>query len=122
VDTALAELQAALAAVGEPQGTWKLEFITGSNGFAAAPDARVVGAFADACRRRTGAQPGFIVPIGASDARYFADAGIEILVTGPGDDKDGHAANESIAIGEMVDAARIHLDAIDGLLGLDPER
>jgi acetylornithine deacetylase/succinyl-diaminopimelate desuccinylase family protein len=119
IDAALAELRAAIGTAGEPEGSWDIEFLTGTNGFAASADALLVGAFAAACERRTGAAPGFIVPIGASDARYFADDPVEILVTGPGDDKDGHAANESVSIAELVDAAHIHLDAVQRLLGLN---
>lgn len=117
VDVAFAELRAAIDAAGEPAGSWDIEFLTGTNGFAANAEARLVGAFATACEQRTGAAPGFIVPIGASDARYFADDAVEILVTGPGDDKDGHAANESVSIAELVDAAHIHLAAVRQLLG-----
>jgi acetylornithine deacetylase/succinyl-diaminopimelate desuccinylase-like protein len=117
VDVAFAELRAAAEAAGEPAGSWEIEFLTGTNGFAADAKAHLVGAFAAACEQRTGGVPGFIVPIGASDARYFADDPVEILVTGPGDDKDGHAANESVSIAELVDAAHIHLAAVRQLLG-----
>jgi acetylornithine deacetylase/succinyl-diaminopimelate desuccinylase family protein len=114
VDAAFAELRAAVEESGE---TATVEMIAGTNGFAADAKSRLVGAFAEACRARHGAEPGFIIPIGASDARYFADDSVEILVTGPGDDKDGHAANESVSIAELVDAAHIHLAAVRSLLG-----
>ena len=68
---------------------------------------------------RTGVAAAFAHTIGASDGRYFADDGIEIIGFGPGDDAEGHAANESVPIAALVDAARIQIEAVDTLLGLD---
>jgi succinyl-diaminopimelate desuccinylase len=117
VNTALAELRAALATAGEPENSWQLELMAGTNGFSADAGAKVVKAFGEAALKRTGKAPAFVIPIGASDARYFADDGIEILVTGPGDGSEGHAANESVSIDQLVDAAHIHLAAVRQLLG-----
>ena len=44
--------------------------------------------------------------------------GIEIINVGPGDSREGHAVNESILIDELLDAAVIHLDAVDRLLDI----
>jgi len=118
VKEAFAELRTAVAAAGEPAGTWDIELTTGTNGFAARRDSRLVAAFTAAYSTRAGAQPRFIIPIGASDARFFADDGIEILVTGPGEGSEGHAANESVTIRDLVDAAHIHLGAVERLVPL----
>jgi len=118
VKDAFTELRNAVAAAGEPAGTWDVELITGTNGFAARRDSRLVGAFSEAYSTRTGSPPRFVIPIGASDARFFADDGIEILVTGPGEGSEGHAANESVTIRDLVDAAHIHVGAVERLLPL----
>lgn len=116
VATAFAELRAAVAAAGEPEDTWRIELLTGTNGFAARGDSSLVAAFSAAYESRHGVAPQFVIPVGASDARFFADDGIELVVTGPGDGREGHAANESVAIRDLVDAAYIHLAAVERLL------
>lgn len=118
VDAAFAELRTAIASAGEPENLWSLELVTGNNGFSARRDSALVGAFSAAYATRHGQQPKFIIPIGASDARFFADDRVEILVTGPGDGREGHAANESMAIRDLIDAAHIHLGAVERLLPL----
>jgi acetylornithine deacetylase/succinyl-diaminopimelate desuccinylase-like protein len=40
----------------------------------------------------------------ASDARYFAGDGIPIVIFGPSDPRVGHAANECVAIQQLVEA------------------
>lgn len=40
----------------------------------------------------------------ASDARFFADDGIPIVIFGPSDPKVGHAAEECVSIEQLVDA------------------
>ena len=47
----------------------------------------------------------FLNATGVSDGRYYADDGIEIINFGPGSGAQGHAANESVPIAEMVEAA-----------------
>jgi acetylornithine deacetylase/succinyl-diaminopimelate desuccinylase-like protein len=71
-----------------------------------------------AIESRTGGPARFIDPVGASDGRYFADDGIEIVNFGPGDASEGHTAEESIDIAGMVESAGIHLDLVSRLLGL----
>lgn len=118
VGAGLAELRAAVAAAGEPADTWNVELMSGTNGFSVKRDSALVAAFTAAYTARHGQEPRFIIPVGASDARYFADDGIELLVTGPGEGREGHAANESIAIRDLVDAAYIHLAAVERLTPL----
>ena len=47
------------------------------------------------------------------------DSDIEIINVGPGESSEGHAPNESISIDELLDAAAIHLEVINSLLGLN---
>ena len=68
---------------------------------------------------RTGVPAQFLTPVGTYDGRYFADDGIEIVNVGPGSGNEGHATNESISVQQLVDAAVIHLDVVERLLGLN---
>ncbi|BBK32310.1 acetylornithine deacetylase/succinyl-diaminopimelate desuccinylase [Stella humosa] len=117
VDAAFAELHAILSAAGEPDGSWTLEKLTGTNGFRAAADGPGVTALGAAIAGRTGAPARLLNATGVSDGRYFADDGIEIVNFGPGSGAEGHAANESVPLSQMVDSAAILLDAVRRLTG-----
>ncbi len=119
VDDALDEIEAALESAGEPPGSFTVERLRGTNGFKGAEDGRAVGAFCAAIESRTGAPTEFLTLIGANDGRYFADDGIEIVNVGPGSGAEGHASNESVPVAQLVDAAVIHLDVVERLLGLN---
>lgn len=118
VETAFAELQEIVAAAGEPADQVDVEFMTGTNGFSAPADGPGVTAFVEAITAHTGAPPQFLNATGVSDGRYFADDDIEIINFGPGAGAQGHAANESVPVAEMVDAAVIQLDLVGRLLGI----
>ena len=96
----------------------EVQLLTGTPGFSAAENGPGARAFSDAIRAVTGRQAERLNVVGASDARYFARDGIEILVTGPGDGADSHKPNEFVALDEIGDAALIHLAAAEQLLGL----
>lgn len=97
-------------------GAEKVELLTGTPGFKAAENGAGVRAFSEALRSVTGKAPEPLNVVGASDARYFARDGIEILVTGPGDGADSHKPNEFVPLEELIDAALIHLAAAEKLL------
>jgi acetylornithine deacetylase/succinyl-diaminopimelate desuccinylase-like protein len=99
-------------------GAEQVELLTGTPGFRAPEGGAAVTAFSEAIRSVTGKPPERLNVVGASDARYFARDGIEILVTGPGDGADSHKPNEFVPLDELVDAALIHLEAVERLLGL----
>jgi acetylornithine deacetylase/succinyl-diaminopimelate desuccinylase-like protein len=99
-------------------GAEHVQLLTGTPGFRAPEGGAAVTAFSEAIRSVTGKPPERLNVVGASDARYFARDGIEILVTGPGDGADSHKPNEFVALDELVDAALIHLAAADRLLDL----
>ena len=119
VDEAMDEIEVALESVGEPETSFTVEKLRGTNGFKGAEDGRAVGAFRGAIEARTGSAAEFLTPIGAYDGRYFADDGIEIVNVGPGAGAEGHATNESVPVAQLVDAALIHLDVVERLLGLN---
>ncbi|MDE0334888.1 MAG: M20/M25/M40 family metallo-hydrolase, partial [Defluviicoccus sp.] len=118
VADAFAEMEAALATSGEPADSYAFEFLTGTNGFASAADAPCIAAFHRAIERVTGEPPRELIAVGASDGRYFADDGIEILTFGPGAAHEGHAANESVPLADLALAAEIQLAVVEELLGL----
>ena len=60
----------------------------------------------------------FLNATGVSDGRYYADDGIEIINFGPGSGVQGHAANESVPIAEMVEAADIQMEVVRRLTGI----
>ena len=119
IDSAMAELQQSLESAGEPAGSWQLERITGTNGFRMSPDQPLVRAFGAAVRGVTGKAPEFRVPVGASDARFLSDSGAQIVIFGPGDDREGHAANETVEEKSLIDACAIQHAVVRELLGVN---
>jgi acetylornithine deacetylase/succinyl-diaminopimelate desuccinylase-like protein len=118
VDQAYDEIAAIVAGAGEPADSVSIERLRGTNGFRAPVDGALVQAFAGAIQAATGKPPQFLNATGVSDGRYFADDGIEIVNFGPGSGDQGHAANESVPIEQLVTAALIQRDLIARMLGL----
>ena len=118
ITSAMEEMHEVLASSGEPVGSWQLDKMTGTNGFRMSPDQPLVSAFGAAVQKATGRVPEFRVPVGASDARFLSDSGAQIVIFGPGDDHQGHAANEAIDETELLGACEIQLEVVRELLGL----
>ncbi len=118
IDGAMEELRNTLAAAAEPAASWQLERITGTNGFRMSPDQPLVRAFGAAVHKVSGRPPEFRVPVGASDARFLSDSGAQIVIFGPGDDREGHAANETVDASALQAACDIQLEVVRELLGL----
>jgi acetylornithine deacetylase/succinyl-diaminopimelate desuccinylase-like protein len=111
-DACYREIEQAARAAGAAE----VELLTGTPGFSAPPEGPGATAFAEAIRAVTGKAPERLNVVGASDARYFARDGIEILVTGPGDGADSHIPNEFVRLAELEEAASIQLEALERLL------
>lgn len=116
VKDAFAELKRVVDGVGEPRSLYRIEFLTGTNGFFAPENGQIVTAFEAAIKKQTGRKARFLNATGVSDGRYYADDRIEIINFGPGSGAQGHAANESIPIAAMVEAAEIQLEVVQRLL------
>ena len=116
VKDAFTELKRVADGAGEPRSLYAVKFLTGTNGFHAPENGRAVTAFEAAVKQQTGRKVKFLNATGVSDGRYYADDGIEIINFGPGSGAQGHAANESVPIAEMVEAAQIQLDVVQRLL------
>ena len=117
VDTAFAEIESLVAGAGEPRGTCTVRRLVGTNGFSAPLDGPHVSALVAAIEERLGKPPAVLNALAASDGRFFARDGIEIVNFGPGDGAVSHAANEFIPLAEMVDAALILRAFIERTLG-----
>ena len=97
-------------------GAAEVDLLTGTPGFSAPESGAGAKALAEAVREVTGKAPERLNVVGASDGRYFAGDGIEILVTGPGDGADSHIPNEFVPLDDMVEAALIQRAALRRLL------
>lgn len=117
VKDAFKELKRVVDGVGEPKATYQVEFLTGTNGFHAPANGAAVTAFEAAVKGHSRRKVKYLNATGVSDGRYYADDDIEIINFGPGSGVQGHAANESVPIAEMVDAAEIQLEVVKRLLG-----
>ncbi|HIC70704.1 MAG TPA: M20 family peptidase, partial [Alphaproteobacteria bacterium] len=82
VDQALDEIQAALRKSGEPEDSYELELLVGTNGFKGRSDGQGVTAFSEAIRQRLKREPCFLTPVGAFDGRHFVGDDIEIINVG----------------------------------------
>jgi succinyl-diaminopimelate desuccinylase len=118
VKDAFKELKAVVDKAGEPKNMYSVEFLTGTNGFFAPENGQAVAAFEAVVRSQAGRKVKFLNATGVSDGRYYADDGIEIINFGPGSGAQGHAANESVPIAEMVEAAEIQLEVVRSLVGI----
>ena len=117
VEAATAEVEAVLAGAGEPAGSYSVRRLVGTDGFSAPLDGPYVSALAAAIEERQGRPPAVLNALAASDGRFFARDGIEIVNFGPGDGAVSHAANEYIPLAEMVDAALILQSFVERTLG-----
>lgn len=118
IDTALEEIRSTLSTAGEPEGSFTVSRLTGTNGFSAPQDGPLVSALSAAIEDVTGEVGRFVDSVGAFDGRFFADDGIEIVNFGPGKGSEGHKSNESLPADQLADSGRIQLRMVECLLGL----
>ncbi len=118
LDTAMDEIRTVLLGAGEPEGSFAVRRLTGTNGFSAPQDGPLVTAFSAAILAVTRREARFVDSVGAFDGRFFADDGIEIVDFGPGEGSEGHKANESLPADQLAESALIQIRMVDNLLGL----
>lgn len=118
VQGAFAEIAEIIAESGEPSEMVTVKRLRGSKGFSAPRDGELAAAFGPAILSVTGQPMRFAEATGVSDGRYFADDKIEIVSFGPGCSAQGHTANESAPIDQMIAAAKIQRIMVANLLGL----
>lgn len=114
---AFAEIEALVLAHPEAEHL-SCRLLTGTNGFRAPHDGPLVSALCAAIEGVTGAPARFLKDTGASDGRYFADDGIEIVNFGPGAGWQGHKANEYVPLDELVAATAILEGVVERVLGV----
>jgi acetylornithine deacetylase/succinyl-diaminopimelate desuccinylase family protein len=78
--------------------------------------AEVVRAMSEGVEAATGSAPELAGFRGASDARFFAEAGAEVLVCGPGNIAVAHTAGESVELSQVHGAALAYAVAFSRLL------
>lgn len=118
-DDVLASIKGAVARAKErfPDLEAEVEFSFYAAPFEVAEDARLVRECAGAVTEATGRPAELMGFRGASDARFLAEAGADVVVLGPGDISLAHTAHESVDLDEVEAAARTYALAFVRLLG-----
>lgn len=95
----------------------RAEIVSFGAPFEAPADAPLVQTMATAVEDVTGTAPELIGFRGTSDARFFAEAGADVLVFGPGDITLAHTARESIDLEQLATGTVCYAVAFARLLG-----
>ena len=101
----------------EPEGSYTINKLRGTNGFSGSKDSVLVESITESYENIIGIPIEFTNAIGVSDGRYFFDDNIEIVNFGPGIGRAGHSTNESIEISSMSESVLILNNAIEKILG-----
>jgi acetylornithine deacetylase/succinyl-diaminopimelate desuccinylase family protein len=122
-ESAMAEARAALDAVaaGDPDFRYSIvenprgDYIPANITEDSSP---LFQAFWEAAREVTGTEPEYFVAwAGATDGRFYRQAGIDTVGYGPGGE-NAHGANEAVYIDDLVTQACVYVRTISRLLGL----
>lgn len=110
------------AAVARARATYPdidavVEIVDSGSPFEVAEDSSLVQTMVGAVTEATGKEPDVIGFRGASDARFLAEVGTEVIVFGPGDITLAHTARESIDLEDLERGAVAYAVAFAGLLG-----
>jgi acetylornithine deacetylase/succinyl-diaminopimelate desuccinylase family protein len=82
-------------------------------------DSRIAALARDAVERETGARPADVGFTGITDARFYINqAKIPTVIVGPGSLTVAHTADESVAVDELVAAARSYARIVVGFCGI----
>lgn len=110
LESVRASIEAAIAAARRrrPELEATIELMFAADPFEVDAGGEVVTAVSRAIEEATSAPAELVGFRGASDARYFAAAGAETVVCGPGDIAVAHTAHEVIALDELERGALIY--------------
>ncbi len=121
-ESVVAEIRAALDAVAADDPDFKYTLIEDPNGdFIPAniteEDSPLVQAVQQAVRTEMDAEPEFFVAwAGATDGRFYRQAGVDTVGFGPGGE-NAHGANEAGYIDDLVAEANVYAATVERLLG-----
>lgn len=124
LESAVAEIEAVLADVTLADNRFRYTLDVDPDGdFIAAnitdPDSVLVRTVWDAVKAEREQEPEYFVQwAGATDGRYYRQAGIDTVGLGPGGE-GAHGANEAVYIDDLVAQARIYARTIETLLGVN---
>ena len=118
-DDVLASIESAVERARErfPDLQADIEFSFYAAPFEVDSEAPLVRQCAAAVTEATGSPAELVGFRGASDARFLAEAGADVVVLGPGDIGLAHTAHESVELAEVEAAARAYALAFSRLLG-----
>jgi acetylornithine deacetylase/succinyl-diaminopimelate desuccinylase-like protein len=118
-DDVLAQFEAAVdrARATYPDIDAVVEIVDSGSPFEIAEDSSLVQTMVGAVAEVTGSAPDVIGFRGASDARFLAEAGTDVIVFGPGDISLAHTARESIDLDDLERGALAYALAFARLLG-----
>lgn len=121
-DSVVAEIVQILDAIAaeDVQFRYKLEIDPHQDHIPAnitAENSPLVAALQDSIREVTGADPAYFVAwAGATDGRFYRQAGIDSVGYGPGGE-NAHGANEAVVIDDLVTQANVYAATIRRVLG-----
>ncbi len=121
-ESATAELRARLDAVAAEDPDFRYEVVVDPTGDAipaniTPEDSPLVRTIWESAQGVTGHEPEYFVAwAGATDGRFYRQAGIDTVGYGPGGE-NAHGANEAVKIDDLVTQARVYAATITRLLG-----
>ncbi|MDP9362968.1 MAG: M20 family metallopeptidase [Chloroflexota bacterium] len=121
-ESAYAEIRAALDAVAADDPAFRYEIAVDPTGDAipaniTPEDSPLVRALQEGARGVTGQEPPYFVAwAGATDGRFYRQAGIDTVGYGPGGE-NAHGANEAVYVDDLVTQAKVYAETITRLLG-----
>ena len=117
-DEAFLEIQNVIKNSGEPESSFIIKKLRGTNGYSGKEDSDLVKSISKSYNKIVGSPIEFINAVGASDGRYFSCDDIEIVNFGPGIGSEGHSVNESVEIKKLLESALILNSALENILGI----
>jgi succinyl-diaminopimelate desuccinylase len=120
-ESAMAEVREAFAAIAAEDPGFRYTIVEDPSGNyipanITEDDSPIVATLKESIRAVTGSEPEYFVAwAGATDGRFYRQAGIDTVGYGPGG-MNAHGANEAIQIDQLVTQARVYTETIARLL------